>query len=40
MVVPAEKLRSVLGVCAVDFVPGRERLALVDTPLTARREAE
>jgi 3',5'-cyclic-AMP phosphodiesterase len=40
MVVPAEKLRSVLGVCSVNFVPGHERLALVDTPLTASREVE
>jgi 3',5'-cyclic-AMP phosphodiesterase len=40
MVVPAEKLRSVLGVCSVHFVPGHERLALVDTPLTASREVE
>jgi Icc protein len=38
MVVPAEKLRSVLGVCNVNFVPGQERLALVDAPLVARRE--
>ena len=38
MVVPAERLRSVLGVCNVNFVPGNERLALVDAPLTARRE--
>jgi hypothetical protein len=33
MAVPAEKLRSVLGIRKVTFVPGRERLALVDAPL-------
>jgi len=40
MVVPAERLRSVLGVCSVNFVPGHERLALVDAPLTRSREME
>lgn len=40
MVVPAERLRSVLGVCSVNFVPGHERLALVDAPLAGRREVE
>jgi 3',5'-cyclic-AMP phosphodiesterase len=39
MVVPAEKLRSVLGIREVTFVPGRERLAVVDAPL-GKREAE
>jgi 3',5'-cyclic AMP phosphodiesterase CpdA len=33
MVVPAEKLRTLLGVCSVNFVPGQERLAVVDDPL-------
>jgi hypothetical protein len=40
MAVPADKLRSVLGLCSVSFVPGRERLALVDTPLAAHQEAQ
>jgi len=33
MTVPAEKLHSVLGVADVTFVPGRERLAVVDSSL-------
>jgi 3',5'-cyclic AMP phosphodiesterase CpdA len=33
MAVPAEKLRSVLGIRKVSFVPGHERLAVVDAPL-------
>lgn len=33
MKVPAERLRSVLGVRSVNFVPGRARLAVVDSPL-------
>ena len=40
MAVPAEKLRSVLGVCNVAFVPGRERLAVVDSPLATARGME
>jgi len=40
MTVPAEKLRSVLGVCEVNFVPGQERLALVDAPLTSKLEVK
>lgn len=40
MVVPPGKLRSTLGICTVNFVPGRERLALVDTPLMAGGEVE
>jgi hypothetical protein len=40
MAVPADKLRSVLGLCGVSFVPGRERLALVDSPLAAPQEAQ
>jgi 3',5'-cyclic-AMP phosphodiesterase len=33
MKVPAEKLRQVLGVTSVNFVPGNHHLAIVDTPL-------
>jgi len=33
--VPAERLRQVLGVCDVNFVPGRNRLAVVDKPLVS-----
>ena len=35
MKVPAERLRQVLGVCDVNFVPGRHRLAVVDKPLVS-----
>jgi hypothetical protein len=31
--VPAEKLRSVLGVTNVNFTAGNHHLAVVDTPL-------
>jgi hypothetical protein len=33
MVVPADKLRSVLGIRAVVFNQGKEQLAVTDTPL-------
>ena len=33
MKVPAEKLRSVLGVTSVNYVEGRHTLAVVDSPL-------
>jgi 3',5'-cyclic AMP phosphodiesterase CpdA len=33
MKVPDDKLRSVLGVASIDFVQGKERLAIIDTPL-------
>jgi len=33
MVVPAGQLRHVLGITQVDYVPGRNQLALVDSPL-------
>lgn len=33
--VPADRLRSLIGVRSVDVVPGRAELALVDTPLAA-----
>jgi hypothetical protein len=33
MKVPAEKLRSVLGVTSVNFVRGTGPLAVIDTPL-------
>jgi 3',5'-cyclic AMP phosphodiesterase CpdA len=33
MVVPAEKLRTLLGVSSVSVAPGREALAIVDSPL-------
>jgi 3',5'-cyclic AMP phosphodiesterase CpdA len=33
MKVDDAKLRSVLGIASVNFMPGRERLAIVDTPL-------
>jgi plastocyanin len=35
MKVPAEKLRSVLGVTSVNYVPGRRSLAIMDSPLEA-----
>jgi plastocyanin len=35
MKVPAEKLRSVLGITEVNFVAGRNTLAIVDAPLVA-----
>jgi Icc protein len=35
MKVPAEKLRSVLGITEVNFVAGRNTLAIVDSPLVA-----
>ncbi|HSB95452.1 MAG TPA: metallophosphoesterase [Spongiibacteraceae bacterium] len=38
--VPAEKLRSVLGVRHINVVAGRERLAVVDTPLDSAIVAE
>jgi hypothetical protein len=31
--VPVEELRGMLGVREVRYAPGRERLAVVDTPL-------
>jgi 3',5'-cyclic AMP phosphodiesterase CpdA len=31
--VPDDKLRSVLGIASIDFVQGKERLAIIDTPL-------
>jgi hypothetical protein len=33
MKVPAEKLRSVLGVTSVNYVEGHNTLAVVDSPL-------
>jgi hypothetical protein len=36
MVVPAERLRSLLGICEVTFVRGEERLAVVDQPLAGK----
>jgi hypothetical protein len=33
MKVPAEKLRSVLGVTSVNYVEGKSTLAVVDSPL-------
>ena len=35
MVVPADKLRSLLGVTQVSVAPGREALAIVDSPLAS-----
>jgi 3',5'-cyclic AMP phosphodiesterase CpdA len=35
MKVPAEKLRSVLGVTSFNFVPGKSTLAVVDSPLAS-----
>ncbi len=35
MKVPAEKLQQALGICRVTFVPGKERLAVIDQPLVA-----
>ncbi len=35
MKVPAGRLRSTLGVTSVEYVPGRERLAIIDAPLGA-----
>lgn len=34
MIVPADQLRSMLGLTSVDFTVGRERLAIVDTTLS------
>ena len=36
MKVPAERLRQVLGIVSVNFVPGSHRLAVVDSPLEGR----
>ena len=33
MTVPADRLRKVLGITQVDFVPGAHALAVVDSPL-------
>jgi hypothetical protein len=33
--VPADKLRSVLGIREVTYLEGQQPLALVDTPLSA-----
>jgi hypothetical protein len=33
MKVPDDKLRSVLGVASINFVQGKERLAIIDTTL-------
>ena len=35
MTVPAGDLETYLGVATIDFVPGRETLAIVDSPLAA-----
>jgi 3',5'-cyclic AMP phosphodiesterase CpdA len=35
MKVDDAKLRSVLGIASINFVPGQQRLAIVDTPLQA-----
>jgi hypothetical protein len=35
MVVPADKLRSVLGIRTVDYIQGKELLAITDQPLAA-----
>jgi Icc protein len=40
MKVPAEKLRSVLGVTSVNYVEGRSTLAVVDSPLARADTAE
>ena len=37
MKVPAERLRQVLGICDVNFVPGKHGLAVVDQPLVPGR---
>ena len=37
MVVPADRLRQVLGIAEVNFVAGRERLAIVDATLETGR---
>jgi hypothetical protein len=33
MKVADDKLRSLLGIASIDFKPGNERLAIIDTPL-------
>lgn len=33
MKVPDDRLRSLLGIASVNFIPGKERLAIIDTPL-------
>jgi hypothetical protein len=35
MKVPADKLRSMLGIASVTFKQNEERLAIIDTPLKA-----
>jgi 3',5'-cyclic-AMP phosphodiesterase len=35
MKVPAEKLRSVLGLASVNYVQGKQALAIIDSPLDA-----
>ncbi len=33
MKVADDKLRSVLGIASINFKPGKQRLAIIDTPL-------
>jgi hypothetical protein len=33
MKVPAEKLRSVLGLASVNYIQGKQALAIIDSPL-------
>ena len=40
MKVPAEKLRSVLGVTSVNYVEGQNTLAVVDSPLARAEMSE
>jgi 3',5'-cyclic AMP phosphodiesterase CpdA len=40
MKVPAERLRSVLGVTSVNYVEGRNTLAVVDSPLMQKWSAD
>jgi hypothetical protein len=35
LVVPADKLRSVLGIRTVDYTQGKELLAITDQPLAS-----
>jgi hypothetical protein len=40
MKVPAEKLRSVLGITSVNYVEGKSTLAVVDAPLMRGNDSE
>jgi hypothetical protein len=39
MKVPAEKLRRILGLASIQYVPGKEALAIIDSPLEGANSA-